>query len=36
MPARYPVIAALQAIGGPAVVLSANNLMLVATKFPKA
>ena len=34
--ARYPLIAALQAISGPEVVLSANNLMLVATTFPKS
>lgn len=36
MPARYPLIAALQAIGGPDVVLSASNLMLVTTTFPKS
>ena len=36
LPARYPLIAALQAIGGPDVVLSANNLMLVTTTFPKS
>ena len=34
--ARYPLIAALQAIGGPEVVSSANNLMLVTTTFPKS
>ena len=36
LPARYPLIAALQAIGGPEAVLSANNLMLVTTTFPKS
>ena len=36
LPARYPLIAALQAIGGPDVVLSASNLMLVTTTFPKS
>lgn len=34
--ARYPLIAALQAIGGPENVLSAKNLMLVTTTFPKS
>lgn len=34
--ARYPLIAALQAIGGPEVVSSASNLMLVTTTFPKS
>lgn len=36
LPARYPLIAALQAIGGPDVVLSASNLTLVTTTFPKS
>ena len=36
LPARYPLIAALQAIGGPDVVSSASNLMLVTTTFPKS
>ena len=36
LPARYPVIAALQAIGGPDIVSSANNLALVTTTFPKS
>ena len=36
LPARYPVIAALQAIEGPDTVLSATNLMLVTTTFPKS
>lgn len=36
LPARYPLIAALQAIGGPEVVLSASNLTLVTTTFPKS
>lgn len=36
LPARYPLIAALQAIGGPENVLSASNLMLVTTTFPKS
>lgn len=33
--ARDPLVAALQAIGGPDVVSSASNLMIVTTKFPK-
>lgn len=36
LPARYPLIAALQSISGPEVVSSASNLMLVTTTFPKS
>ncbi|KAF6231124.1 hypothetical protein HO173_010624 [Letharia columbiana] len=36
LPARYPLIAALEAIGGPDVVASASKLILVTTTFPKS